>query len=142
MISNVKDLIEVDQFNMRSAVASLLSELVRVGYQAREKDYTFVIEHSLEYGYEKQYNGHWKGNTQIRESLNRVAIECHASAHKMISDSVVNFLESHNPLDVKKDWYYRDLKILLQNLLLNIHCAAKYAKRFGESLEKMNKLSH
>ena len=138
----VKDLIEIDQVNTRNVVASLLSELVRVGYRANKKDYTFVIEQSLEYGYEKQYNGNWKGHTQIRESLNQVAIKCHASAHKVISESLVNFLESHDQQKVKKDWYYRDLKILLQNLLLNVHCAAKYAKRFGEYLEQMNKLTH
>jgi len=141
LMVKVKELIETDQFNTRNVVASLLSELVRVGYRANKKDYAFVIEQSLEYGYEKQYNGNWKGHTQIRESLNRVAIECHASAHKVISESLVNFLESHNQQKVKKDWYYRDLKILLQNLLLNVHCAVKYVKRFSEYLEEMNKLS-
>lgn len=138
LMVKLKNLLEVDQINTRNTIASLLSELVRVGYRTNKKDYAFVIEQGLDYGYEKQYNGNWKGNTQIRESLNQVAIECHAPAHRIISDRVINFFE--NQFESKPGWYYHDLKILLQNILLNAHCAAKYAKRLGEYLEQVNKV--
>ncbi len=141
MIAKMKDLIEIDQLNTRSAIALLLSELVRVGYRTRAKDYTFVIGQSLDYGYEKQSNGIGIGNTQLRESLNNVAIECDESAHQIISEVLLSFLESLETIDGKERWYYQDIKILLQNLLANTKCADEYAEPLGTHLEKVNHLS-
>jgi serine/threonine protein kinase len=140
IISNVKELIEVDQFNMRSAVASLLSELVRVGYQSRESDYAFVIEHSYHYGYEKQYNGQRLGNSQLRDSLNQVATISQQSAHQILSEKLLFFLKNLGSLEKKEKWYYHDLKNLLRNLLANPYCAANDAERLVECLEKVNKI--
>jgi serine/threonine-protein kinase len=136
LMAKLKELIKIDQFQMRNAVASLLSELVRVGYKTREKYYRFVIEQSFDYGYEKQYNGNWKGNAQIRDALNNVATLCDELAHKVICETLFNFVENQS-LDSKESGYYHDLKILLQNLLLNIHCADEYVERLGEHLEKV-----
>jgi serine/threonine protein kinase len=142
LMATIKDLIKLDQFNMRNAVASLLSELVRVGHQTREKDYAFVIEQSLIYGYEKQYNSRWIGNTQTKESLNRVAKECQQPAHKILSEELLKFIESAEQFEAKEKWYYQELKIFLRNLLINIHCADKHAELLSEYLEKVNDLSH
>ena len=137
----VKGLIKVDQFDMRNVVASLLSELVRVGYRSPEEDYAFVIEQSFNYGYEKQYNGTRRGNVQIREALNHVAFECHEPAHRVISDKLLFFLESLDWVEEREGWYYHDFGILLQNLLVNDSCAPEYALRLGKHFEKVNQLS-
>lgn len=141
VIAKLKELIKIDQIQMRNAVASMLSELVRVGYRTREKYYRFVIEQSLDYGYEKQYNGHWQGNIQIKVALNQVAIECTELAHKVICETLFHFFENQS-LESKKNEYCQNLKILLQNLLLNIHCADEYVERLEEYLDKIIDLSH
>lgn len=141
MMGRIKDLIEIDQFTLRSAVASLLSELVRVGYRTREKDYAYVIEQSLDYGYEKQSNGTWIGHSQIRETLNQVAIECHELAHRIITEKLLFFLGNLETIEAKDKGYYHDLKILLQNLLANVHCADEYAEQLSEYFDKVSQLN-
>jgi len=141
MVTKMKDLIEIDQIITRTAVASLLSELAQVGYRTRLKDYTFVIVQSLNYGYEKQYNGIGIGNTQLRESINNVAIECDEAAHQIISEVLLEFLENIEAIDSKGKGYYQDIKILLQNLLANNQCADEYAEPLGKHLEHINQLS-
>lgn len=141
LMTKVRELIERNQHHTRNAVASLLSELVRVGSQSLEEDYSFVIEQSLEYGYCKQYNDKQIGHSQVRESLNQIAFECQQPAHEILVDKLLNFMEKQTQLETKQKWYYSDLKILLQNLLINVSCANESAHRLNKHLVKLNQLS-
>jgi hypothetical protein len=143
LIIKLEELIKGDQSHKRNVVASLLSELMRVGVQIPEQeDYAFVIEQSLDYGYEKQYNRTLLCHVQIREALNHVATEHYAPAHKLLCDAVFSFIQNIDPKVAKEKWYYSDIQILLQNLLVNPHGADEYAKRLGEHLKRMIELSH
>ena len=143
LIIKLQELIKSDQSHNRNVVASLLSEQVRVGTQIPEQeDYAFVIAQSLDYGYEKQYNGTRRGNVQIREALNQVATEPYAPALRLLSEAVFSFIQNIDPKATKEKWYYSDLQILLQNLLVNPHGRDEDAKRLGEQLKRMINFSY
>lgn len=107
--------------------------MVRVGSRSLEEDYSFVIVQSLQYGYEKLYN---EKNRAF--SNKRIA----QPAHQILTEKLLYFIEKQIQLETKEKWYYFDLKALLQNLLINVHCADEYAHRLNKHLIKVNHLSH
>jgi serine/threonine protein kinase len=138
LMAKLKHIIKLDQVDMRNAITSLLSELIRVGHQSREKDYAYIIQQSLEYGYKKAYNGTTPTRAhQIRTALNQIALECQAPAHKILSKQTLVFIENFTQNQINKKEKLHDLTILLQNLLINDYCAEEYAERLGGYLEKM-----
>lgn len=142
IMTRIKDLIRVDEFSMRNAVASLLSELARVSYLCQEKDYAYIVEKSLFYGYEQKYSDRWFGNTQIREKLYEVSFNCNQDAHKIISEKIVNFFNDRPNIENKNKWFYHDMRKTLQNLLANGYAAEEYVEKLGNILEHLNEISH
>lgn len=142
MATRIKDLVRVDNYGMRNAVAAMLAEMVRVSHLAADKNYDFFVEQGLQYGYEMKYGQNWQGNIQIRESLNRVAVECQGPPHETISVKTLEFLQGIDDLKEKEKWYFHDLRILLQNLLANPECNDESAEKVGAKLERVNEVSH
>lgn len=79
--------------------------------------------------------------TQIRETLNHVAMVCHELAHQVITEKLLLFLQNLETIEAKDKEYYHDLKIFLQNLLANVHCADEYAEQLSEYFDRVNQLS-
>ena len=141
LISRLRDLINVDSDNLRRATAQLLASLARVAHLQPGNEYQFIVEKALIFGYEQQYD-QWIGNNRVREALNDVAIECQATAHRIVSGGTVAFMKGTTNLASKPRWYFHDLRILLQNLLANPHCTDDDADALGKELENVNSLSH
>jgi serine/threonine protein kinase len=142
IISRLRDLISVDEENLRRATAQLLAGLTRAGHLQPDADFEFIIEKSLVFGYEMKYGEKWVGNDRIREALNDVAIECTGPTHRVLSEQVIAFLNTLPDLERKPKWYFHELRILLQYLLANPNCGEDHAEPLGEQLTKINTLSH
>jgi len=142
LTSRIKDLVRVDEPKLRNAVASLLAELIRIGYRGRDSDYESLVAKGLIYGYKKKYSESWTGNIQIREVFNDVAKECHDIAHKTLTKATLEFVGSEQEIDNEESWFYHDMRILLQNLLANGHCDDDSADCLGDKLDEVNEISH
>jgi serine/threonine protein kinase len=141
IMSRVRDLVNVDQDNLRRATATLLASLVRAAHSKADDDFRFVVENALLFGYEYLY-GEWTGNNRPREALNDVAIVALADAHALLSQATLEFLASRPDLESKPKWYFHDMRLLLQNLLANTNCRDEHADPLGERLTQVNGLSH
>ena len=75
----------------------------------------------------------------MRETLNDVAKECHDIAHKTLTKATLAFLSNEQE---QEPWFYHDMRILLQNLLANGHCADASANCLGDKLDEVNEISH
>jgi serine/threonine protein kinase len=139
--SRAKDLVNVDQENMRRATAQLLSSLVRAAQLDPQTDYAYIVEQALQYGYEKKYDYGNFGNSGAREALNDVAITATAATHAVLSGRVLAFL-ADTKIEGKPRWYFHDLRVLLQNLLVNPQCSDDDALKLGAELHNVNSLSH
>ena len=135
VVSRVRSLIEADLTHMQKAVASLLTELVRVAFSTRTEDYTFIITEALRYGYEVSYGENWRGNPPLREAVTGVALECPGSIHVLVADAVLALVDKE-PNGSEEAWYYNSLRVLLQNLLANPHCAEEHATRIVGQVDK------
>ena len=142
MFSRLKDLLNVDESNLRNAVAAILAELVRVAYFASDENYKLAVANGLQYGFEVVHSNDWQGNPQIRDALNGVALEVEEESHGIISEALIEFQDSLDDISEKQKWYYHGLRVLLQNLLANPRCADDHAERLGERLVQVNALSH
>jgi len=141
IMSRLNDLTRVDEPRMRNAVASFVSELVRVGHEANMDHYKIIIEFAFSYGYEKQYGETWFGNDSIRFYLAEVILSCIENVHEIITNTVVTFFEPI-VLSDKQKWYLHDLRILLQSSLTNPVCTEENSKILGNFLTDVNVLSH
>jgi serine/threonine protein kinase len=141
IVSRIKDLVNVDQENLRRATAQLLASFVRKAHLEPSDDYEFIVENALNFGYNQQY-GDWTGNPQAREALSAVAIVSQSATHRIISDGTVAFLKDVPDLSSKQRWYFHDLRTLLQNLLANPQCRDKDVDSLGQELDRINSLSH
>ncbi len=141
VLSRLKDLTRVDEPRLRNAVASVLSDLVRVISLCRDKDIEFVIENAVFYGYDKTFGESWFGNERVRVALNEVAIDCRDSAHAVIARVVLEHFRDSS-LDERGRWYFHDLRILLQNLLANPDCTESDAEELAQLLDTVNEVSH
>lgn len=142
LCTRMKDLVKVDKYDLRNAVASLLAELVRVAQDASSDDYEFYVAQALQYGYETDYSDRWTGNSAIRIALSHVALESKHGPHMIISKQLLQFVGDGSRLEDKDKWYYHDLRILLQYLLANSNCTADNASGLGMLLERVNTISH
>lgn len=142
IISRLRDIIRVGDHHMRNPVASLLAEMVRLGHAASDKNYKFIVENSLNYGYELQYSEQWQGNISIRNILNDVSIVCHAPSYNVLASIVLDMWKDIDRASEKESWYVHDLRILLQNLLANSQCTGDIAEKLVEKLDRLNELTH
>jgi len=122
-------------------VASLIAEYIRLAYQDSCERYEYVVQHAFRYGYELEYSERWKGNIQIRDHMNAVAKSCASEPHRILSTNLVLFFEKVS-LEHQDKWFYHDLRLLLQGLLANYHCAEESATTLGDMLDKINDISH
>jgi hypothetical protein len=141
VITRLADLATVDQESLRRAVAALTTELVRVAHTIGGNGYEKVVTYAFEYGYEKWYGETWQGNPATRSALNDVSLICGEEAHALISNAALALVNTEALKD-RAGWYFHDLRILLQNLLINPVCSADQAESIGLSLTQVNSLSH
>lgn len=142
IMSRIKDMVRVDEFKVRNALASLIAQLVRVGFRSTEKDYSFIVKNGLEYGFSIKYGDRWIGKPEIREALVNAAIACPQSTHKVLSDNLLEFINNRDDLENKEHWFYHDMRTIIQNLLANSCCLDANAVSLGECLDKINEISH
>jgi hypothetical protein len=62
VVTRLTDLATVDDESLRPAIASLLTELIRLAHTTDVDDYKQVVTYAFEYGYEKQF-----GENLLRE---------------------------------------------------------------------------
>ncbi len=89
VMTRLADLVMVDDESLRMAVASLLSELLRVADTSSVDDYPALIDHGVEYGYRKE-SGSWQGDRHVRTALNGVATSCRSTAHSLLVAAAVD----------------------------------------------------
>jgi serine/threonine-protein kinase len=141
VMTRLKDLLRVNEDRLQNAVATLIADLVRVAHISRPADYALVVEHALQYGYERRYTDTWTGNNEIREALSEVSPHVHEGAHEVICEKLFQYLEGRD-LSSKAKWYFHDLRVLLQSLLANFACKDVNAERLAERLDQINIISH
>jgi hypothetical protein len=141
LITRMDDLVNVNEPKMRHAIATLLTELVRLAHESSLEQYSRVVANTFEYGYEKRYGERWHGNGPARAGLSKVALGCDRDAHKVIAREVLSRLDSAQ-LEDKPGWYFHELRILLQNLLTNATCDDDVADPLGKALTAINEISH
>lgn len=139
--ARLTDLATVDDERLRRAVATLLSELVRLAHLDGEDEYAKVVAYAFEYGYHKRYGESWQGDGLNRAALNDVALTCGDKAHTVIATSALELVADADLVD-RPGWYFHDLRVLLQNLLINPVCAKEQADAVGDALTRVNALSH
>ncbi len=141
VMTRLRDLVRVNESRLQTAVASLLTELVRVAHRSRALDYQFIVQQSLQFGYEHEYSENWTGHGPLREALSTAAPSVEASAHSVICQELSGYLEGTS-LEGRRKWYFHDLRILLQNLLANPNCAEETAEKLASRLDDVNVRSH
>ncbi len=142
IITRLKDMIRISASHMRNPIASLLSDMVRLGYLSAVQAYEYTIEKALSFGYEIEYSEQWKGNISIRDALNNIALVCHSASHRIICNKVIEFWDDISSVADKETWYTHDLRLLLQNLLANDQCTDDLCKNIADKLERLNELTH
>jgi serine/threonine-protein kinase len=141
VMTRLTDLATVDKESLREAVAALLTELVRLSHGTDDADYHRIVSYAIEYGYEKQYGEKWHGNGPVRTALNDAALSCGEASHGVIADAVLALVQD-SELATRAGWYFHDLRVLLQNLLINPGCGLEKAKALGDALNSVNAVSH
>lgn len=140
VVNRLEDLATVDEEGLRRAVAAIVTELVRLAHDSGDA-YALVVQYAFEYGYEKRYAENWHGHGPTRSALNDVALICDAPSHATISRAV-RVIADEDSLAARAGWYFHDLRVLLQNLLINPVCDADEANALGRALGLVNRLSH
>jgi serine/threonine protein kinase len=123
----INDLVEKDAAHLKNAIASLLTQLVRVAHSSDPQAYHLFVMYALRYGYEIKYNDAYQGNPAIREALNEVAKEYGQEAHSIVSKHVIDLLNRTEKLEPREKWFHGDIRRLLERLLANPHCADESA---------------
>jgi serine/threonine-protein kinase len=141
LITRLVDLVRVDEPTLRPAAAALVTELVRLTHMANVETYRSIVGYAFEFGYDKQFGEKWHGNGPARTALNDVARMCGQQAHEIISDAALSRIADES-LRERARWYFHDLRILLQMLLVNPACGEDHASTIGDALVKVNELSH
>ena len=140
--TRLDDLITVDEERLRRAVASLIAEIVRLGHgDSRAAAYAKVIGYAFEYGFTKRYGDAWIGNALVRTALTDVSRTCNATAHAQIATDAIALANIDN-LAEQQGWFPHDLRILLQNLLINLACDDSAAEAIGDALQHLNAVTH
>jgi serine/threonine protein kinase len=142
ILSRLKDLIRVDEMRMRKPIASLLSQLVRVSSNSSESDFSFIIDNSILFGFEKEYSGQWRGDVIVRNALCRTSLICNSKAHNILGEQVLKHWDDISNIMEYDSWYRHDLRKLLQNLLANDQCSNELSEILAIKLDKLNELSH
>ncbi|GJQ22149.1 MAG: hypothetical protein HBSIN02_25040 [Bacteroidia bacterium] len=142
IISRLKDLIRVNAPHMLNPIASLLSELCRLGHFSPKPDFPFIVEKAVEFGYETRYTTLWTGNISIRNTLNASALTCHSEPHRIITEKTLAHWTNIDTVTQKESWYHHDLRVLLQNLLANNQCPDDLSTTLAEKLDRLNELTH
>lgn len=140
IMTRLRDLVNVDKDTMRRAVAAFLAEVVRLSHTDGSTPYEEVVKNALVYGYEKRFGETWQGDAATRTALNEVALTCTEPTHIAVSSRVLELVADPGLAD-RAGWYFHDLRILLQKLLIN-PASGERAVSLGEALTRVNELSH
>jgi serine/threonine-protein kinase len=141
ILTRAKTLINQDEHRLRNPAAALLSELIRVGAKLPDKDYIFLAANGFKYGFDLEYSGSWIGNPAIREALAKVALNCSASTHKVITKSILDFYNKEK-LAGKQRWYVHDLRVIAQNLMSNVSCGLEDGEKLAIIFEDTINAAH
>ncbi|MFI6079113.1 serine/threonine-protein kinase [Actinoplanes sp. NPDC051343] len=141
VVERLTDIVRVDDARLRPAATGLIAEMVRLSHTLPDGTYGKILPIAFDYGYEKQYGEKWHGNEDIRATLTSVSIECGDQAHSSISREALK-LANEERLDARPPWFKRDLRNLLQGLLVNSLCTTELSSELGIAMSKVNELSH
>lgn len=140
IINRTKDLIRSGKEQLQRPTADMLALLVRLAISEPEVQYKIIVDAAYEWGYEKLYGERWRGQEDIRDALIEAAKVAPTSAHSVLSESLVEFINRVG-LDDKDGWYYHDLRINLNTLLANPHCDTA-AEQLAALYDRVNEISH
>jgi hypothetical protein len=141
VMTRLRDLVRVDEARLNNALASLLTEVVRVAHSSRTVDYEFVVKQGLVFGYEHKYSEVWTGNGALRDSLSEVARLVEVAAHTVVCVALFSHLATAS-LEGRQGWYLHDLRILAENLLANVECSGENAEKLAVLVDDLNARRH
>jgi serine/threonine-protein kinase len=118
------------------AIASLLSECVRIAYSSPTPSYIDYITHAFSYGFDVEYGERWSGNPTLRSSLIAAARVPNADGLKSLCEAI-NSRQELNVAPTKPIWYKSDLLKIVENVLANPLCPEEQAPKLGQLYAKI-----
>jgi hypothetical protein len=140
LINRLKDLVRIDKPELGAGTADVIALMTRLAQFEGEAEYQPVINAGFQWGYWKMYGPNWQGNEDIRSALIDAAKTATESAHKVLAEEFISFLESED-LGSLPRWSTHDLRQLVMALLANANCG-KAADRLAELYDKINEATH
>jgi len=140
LVNRLKDLLRINKPDLLTATAQFIALLVRLSRFETPNDYETVVSSALEWGFDKSYGPAWQGDEDIRDGLVEAAKAANKTAHQVISNAVLGFLDPKNLTSLSR-WYLHSLRLLVTSLLANTNCEEK-AEELAQVYDKINEASH
>jgi serine/threonine protein kinase len=140
VINRVKDLIRMDNPQMRRPTAEMIAILLRLAMYESVQEYTPIVDSAYEWGFEKSYTPTWSGDEAIRTALIAASKNANRDALLIISKALIEFA-SHQNLEEKPGWYLHDLRLIVMAVLAN-QCCDEHAAELAALYDQINIFSH
>lgn len=140
LINRLKDLLRIDRPALRAATAQVISLLIGLARFEGASEYELVSQAAFTWGFDKSYGPNWQGDQDIREGLVEAARDVNESAHTVLSQAFLDFVDSKSLADLP-GWYSHDLRLIVMNLLANTHCG-NAADKLAAVYDQINVARH
>ncbi len=140
VINRVKDLIRIDDPQLRRPTAEMIELLLRLALYEAQQEYESIVSSAFEWGFTKFYTQTWSGDEDIRNALIVASKNAPREGLLTISKALLEFTKPQK-LEEKPGWYLHDLRLIVMAILANQYCD-EYASELAELYNKINTISH
>jgi serine/threonine protein kinase len=141
LLERLYDLLSESKDSLAAAIASLLTELVRLGVFLSSDDYGIIIENALTYGFIREHSSGFIGEPELRELLAETVLSISSTNYDIFAKKLTEFLENTDLEDLQR-WQRHDLRDLVQKALANSNCKDEFAGKFAKELRTINEIQN
>jgi serine/threonine protein kinase len=137
ILAKISDVVNSNDRNLTSAGEGFLELMLTRGVLLGKEDYREVVQPSIQWAFEKEFDTGGIGREPIRKSLEVAAFVSRDGAFDVLAEEIILYLKTVD-LSTKDEWYFHTMRGVIQTLMANPTCETA-APELGQMFRGINR---